>query len=278
VTGERIAVAIQESHTIKQDHILVEPMPKNTLGALCWAVARLRDLGYGEDDTMAVLTADHAIGVGFEASVSVALDLAEETGGLVTIGIEPTRAETGYGYIRTAEGFRVKGFTEKPDPATAEQYAASGEYLWNSGMFFWKIGAFVRELRSHEPDASQILDRLASDPAAFSDLVSAPIDRALMEKSSDIFVVPATFAWDDVGAWDAVARTRTADESGNVLIGNASEIDSSGCIIHSEHIPVGVIGVEDLIVVATSEGVLVCHKSQAQRVREVATRLRDEKS
>jgi mannose-1-phosphate guanylyltransferase len=271
VTGKQIAEAIREDHGVDDEHLFVEPEAKNTLGALCWAAAQLRTRGYGEADTMAVLTADHAIGVGFEATAHIALDLAEQSEGLVTIGIEPTRPETGYGYIHRGEGFQVRGFTEKPSIETAQRYVNSGEYLWNSGMFFWTLGAFLRELRLHAPEAAAVVDRL---PDSFAELPSAPIDRALMEKSSRIFVVPGSFAWDDIGSWDSLARTNRADERGNVLIGASAEIGAANCIVYSEGIPVGLVGVEDLVVVATSNGVLVCHKSQAQRVKEIAARLR----
>jgi mannose-1-phosphate guanylyltransferase len=273
-TSQTIAEAIRSSHVLDDGHILAEPSAKNTLGAICWAVSQLQRLGYGDSDTVAVLTSDHAIGAGFEATVGRALDLAEETNGLVTIGIEPTRAETGYGYIHLGDGYDVRGFAEKPDLETAAEYVESGEYLWNSGMFFWTIGAFRRELAEHAPEASAVLERLAREPEAFSELPSLPIDRALMEKSRKISVVPASFDWDDVGSWDGLARTNASDSDGNVLIGDVTSLDAAGVIVYSDDIPVGIIGVEDIVVVATASGVLVCHRSEAQRVREIVALLK----
>lgn len=278
VTGNRIGPAIEKSGLIEPGHVLIEPAAKNTLGALCWAVAQLKAKGYPDETTIAVLTADHAIGDEelFAKTVRSAMKLARETAGLVTIGIHPTRPETGYGYIHRDEavgsGYRVRRFTEKPPQATAEEYVSSGEYLWNSGMFFWTIGAFLKELRSHVPEAD-VVDELAHNPGAFARLPSIAIDKALMEHSQNIYVVPAAFPWDDVGSWDSLARNFPPDENGNILVGGAVEVDSHECIVFSDRLPLGVLGVRDLIVVATPSGVLVCHKSEAQRVREVLTRL-----
>ncbi len=272
-TGPRIGPAVLASGLIQPDHVLIEPEPKNTLGAIVWAVSELRKRGYSGSSEMAVLTADHAIGHGFHKTVDDALSLAKFTEGLVTIGIKPTRAETGYGYIHLADayghGFKVERFTEKPSGDLAEKWVASGEYLWNSGMFFWTIGAFLSELAQHVPEAAAILKRLAEEPEAFTELPRIAIDKALMERSERIYVVPAQFPWDDVGSWDSLERTNEPNEKGNVLIGKAIEVDSAGCIVFSEDIPIGVIGVSDLIVVATKKGVLVCPKSEAQRVKEV---------
>jgi mannose-1-phosphate guanylyltransferase len=275
ITGARIAPAIRESGSVAEGNLLVEPIAKNTLGALIWTVSQLRERGFGDETEVAVLTADHAIGDpdAFRTVVESALLLAATTNGLVTIGIEPTRPETGYGYIQRGDavgaGFKVRQFAEKPGQNVAQQYVESGDYFWNSGMFFWKLGSFVDALEKHAPAASAVLHRLSVDSSAFNELTSVAVDRAIMEKAENIFVVPARFPWDDVGSWDALARTREADSNRNVLVGESREVDSHGCIVYSEGIQVGILGVEDLIVVATENGVLVCHKSQAQRVREL---------
>ncbi|MFI5385964.1 MAG: mannose-1-phosphate guanylyltransferase [Fimbriimonadales bacterium] len=276
-TGPRIGPAVIESGLVAADHVLIEPEAKNTLGAIIWAVSELRKRGYPDHAEMAILTADHAIGPGFQSTVEDALSLARFTEGLVTIGIRPVRPETGYGYIQLGDhyghGFKVKRFAEKPSVEAAGKYVASGDYLWNSGMFFWTIGAFLSELLAHVPDAAAILTDLAKDPSRFSELHRAPVDKALMEKSEKIYVVPAQFSWDDVGAWDSLERTNETNDEGNVLLGPVVEVDSTGCIVFSEGISVGVLGVTDLIVVATSQGVLVCHKAEAQRVREILAKL-----
>lgn len=279
VTGERIGPAIRDAGVLPVDQVLIEPEAKNTLGAICWAVAELRKRGYSDDSLMAVLTSDHAIGGvdEFFNSVDNALTLASSMDGLVTIGIPPNRPETGFGYIQLGApvdaGFAVSRFAEKPPLDKAIEYLASGDYLWNSGMFFWRIGAFVRELSLYDREAAGVLDRLSTDPGIFSELIAAPIDRAVMEKSSRVYVVPAEFSWDDIGSWDSLGRTTASDEAGNVAIGEVVTLDSMGNIVYSDHVPVGVIGMSDIIVVATKYGVLVCPKSQAQRVREIVKRL-----
>ncbi|HTQ10867.1 MAG TPA: sugar phosphate nucleotidyltransferase [Fimbriimonadaceae bacterium] len=276
-TGPKIGQAIKESGLIEPERVFVEPEAKNTLGAILWAVSELAKRGYGDEAEMAVLTADHAIGHGFQITVEDALSLARFTEGLVTIGIKPTRAETGYGYIHVGEhyghGYRVRQFAEKPSTVVAEEYVRSGDFYWNSGMFFWTVGAFRSELSAHAPDAAAILAELDHDSSRFSDLHRAPIDKALMEKSDKIYVVPAQFTWDDVGSWDSLARTNEPNDEGNVLIGPVAEVDSNGCIVYSEGVALGVLGVSDLIVVATKSGVLVCHKSEAQRVKELLGKL-----
>jgi mannose-1-phosphate guanylyltransferase len=280
-TGEVVARAVSASELVPSSHILVEPEARNTLGALAWAASQLRTRGYSDSTVMAVLTADHAISPTerFRDTVTRALALAESTDGLVTIGIPPTRSETGYGYIQRGEavegGFKVRRFAEKPSLEVAQSFVESGEYVWNSGMFFWRLGAFLRELREHQPEVAALVDVLDQDPDSFLKIPSHPIDRALMERSKHIFVVDADFEWDDVGSWDALARTFPADETGNVKVGPVSPLHSSSCIAYSEGIPIGLIGVEDLIVVATPEGVLVCHRDQAQRVREMLATMKE---
>lgn len=279
-TGKTVAAAVSPTGIVAETQILIEPEARNTLGALAWTVAELRKRGYGENTVMAVLTADHAISPpeAFQECVANALALAASTDGLVTIGIPPTRPETGYGYIQRSDavegGFRVKRFAEKPNHEVAQAFVDSGEYLWNSGMFFWRIGAFMREMRAHQPEVAALVDVLDVEPSRFSELPSHPIDKALMERSNQIYVVDATFAWDDVGSWDSLARTHAADADQNVTVGSVSALDSSGCIAFTEGIPVGLIGVEHLIVVATPNGVLVCHRDQAQRVRELLAKMK----
>jgi mannose-1-phosphate guanylyltransferase len=279
VTGERIAPAIAESGLLPEHQILVEPTAKNTLGALIWATFKLTERGFPDETTVAILTADHAIGDSnsFQTVVQSALELAESNNGLVTIGVQPTRPETGYGYIHQGaplgNAFKVQRFAEKPPQDVAQSYLDSGEYLWNSGMFFWRIRTFREALEKHAPEAANILERLPTDPAAFQQLSSIAVDRAIMEKADNIYVVPAQFPWDDVGSWDALARTHKADGSQNTLVGPAIQIDSHNNVAYSEGIQIAMLGVEDLIVVATQNGVLVCHKSQAQRVRELLPKI-----
>lgn len=278
---------IRFSALVPPAQVLGEPARRNTLGGLVWVVANLV-ARFPENWTtisLAVVTADHDIGdtERFQAVVTEALDLAESTGGLVTIGIKPTRADTGFGYIETeGEGpGRAHAFKEKPGPATAQSYFESGRYLWNSGMFFWTLEAFVRELTVAQPTAAEILQEIAAALAAdsqeeaaiaFEKLTSISVDYALMEQSTNVYVVPGDFPWDDVGSWDALERSFPQDESGNTIIGEAQVLSSRGTIVFNEDSSkkVGILGVDDLVVVVTHDSVLVCPKENVQQVRQIA--------
>ena len=277
---------------VPEANILAEPLRRNTLGALVWVVAALVARGETEA-TVAVVTADHAIGetARFAATVEAAMDAAEATGGLVTIGVTPDRPETGYGYIERAEEGRLdlasgrtahaaRSFREKPDAATAEEYVAAGRFLWNAGMFFFTVAGFRASLAATQPSAAEILEtvahRLAEGDAkgaetAFAGLESISFDYAVMERAETVHVVESDFPWDDVGAWDALERTLGTDAAGNVVVGPAAALDTKGCVVYNDNpgLAVGVVGLENVVVVVTESGVLVCPKGDVQRVREV---------
>lgn len=295
-TGKSVEEPIRESGAVEPSHIWVEPLKRNTLGALCWVAASILAT-HEENVSLAVLTADHRIGPAdtFRNRVGLALDTAEERGALVTIGIPPTRPETGFGYIEVdaaSEGpkgvFSAKSFREKPDRATAEGFIEKGTFLWNSGMFFWTLHDFLRELEGAKPEAHghtrKISDALRSGDSEeaerhFADLPNISVDFALMEKAQNVAVVASDFEWDDVGAWDALERTMEADASQNVVFGDAVITDSSGCVIYNDsRALVSVLGMEDALVVATHDAILVCPKSEAQRVREIVEKLKAARS
>ncbi|HWD39340.1 MAG TPA: sugar phosphate nucleotidyltransferase [Fimbriimonas sp.] len=294
-TSELLAPALEQSGIAEAGDIFAEPARRNTLGALCWTVANLIARGYREA-TVGVVTADHAIGSvdRFQGAVEAALTVAETAGGLVTLGIRPTRPETGYGYIeidsrRAIElgewtAYASNAFREKPDAETAEVYASSGQHLWNGGMFFFTIPEFLRELSATAPDAHQTTLRISEalevgdeDRACecFSELPNLSIDYAVMEQAQVVHVVPVDFPWDDVGAWDSLERTLPPDEEGNVRQGKAVLLDvKSSVVVNDEDGKiVALLGVEDLVVVNTGDAILVCHKSQAQRVKQLVARV-----
>jgi mannose-1-phosphate guanylyltransferase len=263
---------------------------RDTLGALAWVAASLLAAHPdGMPITLAILTADHKIGDAqlFRDTVQRALDLAESTNGLVTIGIAPTRPETGYGYVELDrmhpvgdDAFRAKSFREKPDQESAEGYLLSGDFLWNSGMFFWRLDAFMRELRAANPEVATTVDGMrealrAGDTAKAEELFGAiqgkSIDYALMEKASEVYIVRGAFNWDDVGAWDALIRSMPTDTDSNVVQGQVMLLDTEGSVVYNDQpgLTVATLGVKDLIVVVTHDAVLVCSKDQAQRVREI---------
>ena len=291
-TTTALAGPIGRAGVVPDDHILAEPLRRNTLGALVWVVASLLARGI-EDASVAILTADHAIGETerFAETVRASLEAAERTGGLVTIGVVPDRPETGYGYVERADEDAValdsgrtahaaRSFREKPDAATAEGYVSSGRFLWNAGMFFFTVAGFRAALAEAQPGAAAILGEVAErlragDEAgaemAFAGLESISFDYAVMERAETVHVVESDFPWDDVGAWDALERTLGTDEGGNVVVGPAATLDASGCVVYNDApgVAVGVCGLTDVVVVVTASGVLVCPKGDVQRVREV---------
>lgn len=292
ITGRNLQGSIIESNVLPKSQVLAEPSKRNTLGALIWVAANLVARG-DRDATLAILTADHKIddADAFRANVALAMETAEETGGLVTCGITPTRPETGYGYIEPDLNqklrhnvYRAKGFREKPDAATAAGYVEAG-FLWNSGMFFWTVEAFIGELQLSNPQVHDIFLAIAqhllagsADEAerAFAALPDISIDYALMERAKNVFVVNAGFGWDDVGAWDALPRAIGNSHSGSVEVGRVIALDSAGSVLYnaSDKALLATIGAHDLIVVVTDDAVLVCPKNQAQRVKELVDRLK----
>ncbi len=295
-TSKALAEPISEAGVVPTPNILAEPIKRNTLGALVWTVASLVAAGF-EDATIAVVTADHLIGEPekFRQTVAVALEVAEQTSGLVTIGITPDRAETGYGYIETSKAdqitlesgrfaYRASSFREKPDQATAEEFVSSGNFYWNAGMFFFTVEGFKKEFKQAQPEVADVIDLIAdalqkSDhngaELAFARLPNLAFDYAVMERAKTVHCVPSDFPWDDVGAWDAIERSHACDDLGNVARGSTVMLDAKGCIVvnESSEFFVGLVGVENVVVVATEHGVLVCDKSQVQRVRDVARKV-----
>lgn len=283
---------------LPDENIVAEPSKRNTAGALVWAAATLmaRDEEAEESASMAIVTADHRIAPaeGFAATVSACLDTAEQTGGLVTVGIRPDRPETGFGYIELGEietegqvrVSQVRRFREKPDRETAEQFLEAGNFLWNSGMFFWTISAFLREFDQADRRFSDATRAIAAAlrngdqteaTRLFNDLESISIDYALMEKAKSVYCAEAAFSWDDLGSWDALSRARTSDEGGNVEEGPAILIDSEGCVVYNDttDTTICLLGVHDLVVVASEGAILVCPKDRAQEVKKLVEEARN---
>ncbi len=265
--------------------IIVEPCGRNTAPAI--ALAALNAAG---DDVLLVLPSDHVIGdqQAFDAAVAAGLSLARD-GWIVTFGMEPDRAETGYGYIArgdplTEGAWQVRAFVEKPDAATAETFLADPAYSWNSGMFLLRADALLAGLELHAPDllasvkaaaAAQTLDGPFVRPErdAFAGSSSVSIDYALMEKADRVAVIPAALGWSDIGSWESLHQASDRDEAGNSLGGNAVAIDSRGCLTRSDGPQITLIGVKDLVVIATADAVLVVPRAQSQRVKELVERL-----
>jgi mannose-1-phosphate guanylyltransferase len=283
------------------ENVLAEPMGRDTAACLALALAKMSRRG--GDPTMAVMTADHSIGPPerFSADCTAAFEQAEAEDVLLTFGIQPTRPDTGFGYIelgekiaerKSSEVFKVVRFREKPNEETARQFLAAGHFLWNSGMFVWRTSVLRKAMEECAPRLAEASDEIAStldEPdederlfQIFNGLSKTSIDYAIMERAANVQCVRATFEWDDIGTWSALARHRDADMQGNVVVGEALALETKGSIIFADtgdesgKTPlVATFGVEDLVVVATDDAVLVCHRSQAQRVKEITQKLRE---
>lgn len=304
VTGGHLVDAIRAGHVgIPDTNVVAEPCKRNTAGCLVYAAAVVQQrLGLKPEElSMAVVTADHQIGDAdrFRETVDAALSVAEEQGALTTHGIVPTRPETGYGYIQASSFdaplaetngvsvLPVAAFHEKPDRDTAQKFLDAGNYFWNSGMFFWRLDSFWSELDAAQPamaetgraiEAALRAGDQAKADTLFEGLESVSIDYALMEKAAHVAVARADYAWDDVGAWPALDRTRKQDAAGNVLQGDPVVVDSTNCIVYNdagaEKMAVGVVGMDDAIVVVSGDAVLVIKKDRAQDVRAVVEELK----
>lgn len=293
-TSEALAGPIRAAGlAIPPENVLAEPAKRNTAGCLVWVAASLSSRFAGEAISIAVLTADHSIGMPrrFRACVSKALHAAESGNALVTIGIPPTRPETGYGYIEVAaeadsEVIPVLNFREKPDAQTAKTYMESGHHYWNSGMFFWTVQDFAKEMETASPQHFTALQKItealrANDHAkagsSFHELPNISIDFALMEKAKNVMMAPSDFPWDDVGAWDSLERSRQADEHGNIVESAVIAIDSTDNILINdagEEIAVGVVGCREMIVVVGRDAVLVAPKTRAQDVKKIVAEVK----
>ncbi|WGL18221.1 mannose-1-phosphate guanylyltransferase/mannose-6-phosphate isomerase [Microbulbifer bruguierae] len=268
--------------------ILLEPCARNTAPAI--ALAALAATESGEDPLLLVLPADHVVAdvAAFQCAVDTARGLAD-SGHLVTFGIVPTTAETGYGYIRSGEavdgGWKVAEFVEKPDLATAEQYLASGEYSWNSGMFLFRASRYLEELAEHSPemlDACRAafsgaicdLDFTRIDAEAFARCPSDSVDYAVMEKTESAAVVPMQAGWSDVGSWSALWELAERDDNDNLLRGDVLAEGASGCLVHGGNRLIGILGVQDLVVVDTDDALMVAHKHRVQEVKTIVQRLK----
>ncbi len=269
-------------------HLLLEPVGRNTAPAICGAALYARQHG-GEAAVLLVLPADHLITAptAFGTAVGKAVRLAEN-GRLATFGIVPDGPETGYGYIARGEDDRVRSFVEKPDLATAKQYVAGGEYLWNSGMFAFSVATFLAELTEHEPaivtQMTEAVNKGRTDgvffrfeKTAMQQCPNDSIDYALMEKTDKAAVVEADMGWSDIGSWLALWRASAKDEEGNVVAGDVILEDVKNSLIHSDDSLVAAVGLRDTMVVETADAVLVAPLARSQEVKEIVNKLKQRK-
>ena len=275
VAGAALAPLLTERLGIDPRNVLVEPRAASTGPALVWATweARRRDSGA----TILSLHADWVVGdpAAFVRTAASALETARKHDRLVTVGIVPSRPETGYGYIVPGDpldrGARtVARFAEKPDAGTALDLMAEGA-LWNSGLFAWTASRLLAEVDLHTPELARQLSRLETGDLSgfFANVPTISIDVGLLERSERVAVVPGHFDWDDVGTWEALARVRPRDRNGNITVGPVALDAASDCIVWSEGIPVVVSGLQDVVVVQANGRILVMARSQAAELKRI---------
>jgi len=268
--------------------LILEPAARNTAPAIALAA-----LAAARDDLLLVLPSDHLIRdpEGFRAAVRRAAPFASE-GWIVTFGMKAERAETGYGYIargaELGEGvFEAERFVEKPDAATAGAYVAGGRHDWNGGIFLFRAGVMLEALTLHAPEIMRAAEtamagaardgiRVHPDRTAFAASPAQSIDYAVMEKAGKVAVAPVAVGWSDIGSFEALHEASDKDEDGNVVVGPGLAIDAKGCLIRTEGPLVVAVGVEDLVIVATGDSVLVVPTRQSQRVKDAVERLKKE--
>jgi mannose-1-phosphate guanylyltransferase / mannose-6-phosphate isomerase len=272
---------------VKPAAIILEPVGKNTAPAVAMAALSAKS----EDEVLLVLPADHVITdiKSFHLAIAQAEHLAKQ-GYLVTFGIVPTHAETGYGYImkdskQQDSAYKVAAFVEKPDLATAQNYLKSGNYLWNSGMFAFTAGSFLTELEKFNPEmlavckqvlnaAIKDLDFTRLDKAIFSTCPADSIDYAVMEKTDKAVVIPLDAGWNDVGSWSALWDVTEKDTFGNAISGDVLTVDTKNSYIYAENKLVTVIGCENLVVVETKDAVMIASKDRVQEVKQIVDQLK----
>jgi len=289
VTSEELLAPCQVAlEELPDSSFLAEPIGRNTAASVAWAA--LEVARRNPSAVLAVLPADHVIAdqEGYRDSMRAAIELAAAEDVLVTFGIKPTHPATGYGYIeagaeRGEGGFcDVTRFVEKPDLERAEEFLASGSFLWNSGMFVWRAEVILDAFRRHAPEVLEPIERgvNAGDVASvFADAPSLPVDKAILERADNVRVQPISWFWSDLGAWSSLPEILSVDDDGNCAAGGAKLLieDSSDCTVFTEgdeH--VALLGVEGLVVVRTAGVTLVCPADRAQEVRRIVDRLGDE--
>lgn len=311
ITNELLVDTMRNSlKMLPPENIIPEPAKRNTAPCLALAsayiAARYKDIPENKI-SIAVLTADQNIYPldKFTYSLDKTMEYAEKNSCIVTIGIPPSRPETGYGYIETNEPFeelnneisfkKVLQFREKPNAEQAKDFIKTGKFTWNSGMFFWRQDVFHSEMKKHSPEIGNKIDELkeilidkthiVSNKLAnevkeiFTNFPSISIDYALMEKAQNIVVGKAVFQWDDIGSWDSLDRTKTKDEKGNISDGNTSLIDVNNSIFinkcKNKKVIVAGLSLNDIVVVATDDAILVCPKDKVQNVKKTVEDIRE---
>lgn len=303
VPAEKIIIVTGKSHAaelmrqlpfIPSENVIIEPVGRNT--APCIGIAALHVMKKAGDDVMIVLPSDHKIDdkEEFINVLKASAEMASRGDYLVTIGISPTRPETGYGYLEkgavaAAIGgekiYRVKSIREKPDLNQARAFIKRKNFFWNSGMFIWKASAILNAISRWLPalheglaDIGQLIGTDKEKNAmesVYGSLQSISIDYGVMERADNVLLVPGDFGWSDIGSWDALWETSAKDPAGNVSRGNFAAIDTSNSLVFASDKLIAAVGVEDLIVVDTGDALLICRRGSSQDVRKIVDLLEE---
>ena len=288
VTSENyVDIVRKQLPEMPADHILAEPVPRNTAPCIayaCWRIMR------EDPEANIVVTPSDAIVLKtelFSEIISKALEFTASSSSIVTVGIHPDRPETGYGYICSSSKeecniVKVNEFREKPDRETAERYLAAGNYFWNAGIFVWSVSTIVDQMRRHAPQIAGMMDKIArtfgteEEKAALSEFFpqcdKISIDYAVMEKSDSIYVISADLGWSDLGSWTSAGSHIAEGTDGNRVVGkDVRLIDSEGCIVHAEDCKKVVVkGLKDYVVACRGGNLLVCPAADEQKIKDYA--------
>lgn len=294
VTGkDYLQLAQEQLPLLPTSNFLIEPVGRNT--APCIGLAALALVKKEPDACMMIFPADHLVKNEeiFQRCLERCLNLAAEGELLLTIGITPTRPETGYGYIEKEEtqlpgippAYPVKRFIEKPTREKAMQLLTTGKYYWNSGIFAWKASLILEKLQHHQPELYRGL--MALEPSVgevgeeqaleklFPGLPNISIDYGVMEKEQDILVVEGSFYWDDLGSWAALAEHAPQDQYGKSVWGCHVSIDTKSCLVYGKNYLIATLGVKDLIIVESDGVIMICPKDRAQEVKTLVNQLKE---
>lgn len=282
-------IVAEQLPEVPQGNILLEPCRRNTAPCIAYAAWRIKSID--PKATIVVSPSDHLVldTPEFQRVVKSAMDFASTSDAIVTLGMKPTRPETGYGYIQTdmscpsarnKEIYRVDAFREKPDLATAEKYIRKPNMLWNAGIFIWNVSTIVNALRVYAPEINEVFENLlplyGTDKEQeainenFPKCESISVDYAILEKSEEIYCFPASFGWSDLGTWGSLRENVSRDNNGNAVIGdNVHTYETRDCVIHcSEERRVVVQGLDGYIVAEKDNTLLICKLSEEQRIKQ----------
>lgn len=279
-TKHHANVKMQLSKLNKESVILAEPVSKNTAPAIALGVKYILE-NCDKDETVLVVPSDLLIqdNEKFIQTINKAQKFVDE-GKIVTFGVKPTFAETGFGYICSENG-KVVNFTEKPDKQTAQSYLEKGNYFWNSGIFMFKVSTIVKEFKEYCPEISQIIENInCSDKSIsyieFEKMPNISIDYALMEKSKNLAMLELESDWKDLGSWQSIYEVSPKDENNNVFVGHVLDMESKNSFVYASSKLVATIGLEDAVVIETEDAILACKKDRAQDVKQVYETLKQQ--